>query len=79
MEQSAKSNILLETSLPGVELLGRGKVRDIYGLDDRLLIVATDRISAFDYILATGIPESICRKISLVPGLLYNRLVLLLL
>jgi phosphoribosylaminoimidazole-succinocarboxamide synthase len=57
MEQSAKSNILLETSLPGVELLGRGKVRDIYGLDDRLLIVATDRISAFDYILATGIPD----------------------
>jgi len=57
MEQSAKSNILLETSLPGVALLGRGKVRDIYGLDDRLLIVATDRISAFDYILATGIPD----------------------
>jgi phosphoribosylaminoimidazole-succinocarboxamide synthase len=57
MEHSAKSNILLETHLPGIELLGRGKVRDVYGLDDRLLIVATDRISAFDYILATGIPD----------------------
>ncbi len=48
--------LLLETSLPGVELLGRGKVRDNYAIGDRLLIVATDRISAFDYILATGIP-----------------------
>jgi phosphoribosylaminoimidazole-succinocarboxamide synthase len=57
MEHSAKSNVLLETHLPGIELLGRGKVRDVYGLDDRLLIVATDRISAFDYILATGIPD----------------------
>ena len=35
------SKILLETNLPGLELLGRGKVRDVYGLDDRLLIVAT--------------------------------------
>jgi phosphoribosylaminoimidazole-succinocarboxamide synthase len=51
------SNVLLETHLPGLELLGRGKVRDVYGLGDRLLIVATDRISAFDYILATGIPD----------------------
>jgi phosphoribosylaminoimidazole-succinocarboxamide synthase len=42
--------------LPGFTLRGRGKVRDIYQ-DDRLLIVATDRISAFDYILATGIPD----------------------
>jgi phosphoribosylaminoimidazole-succinocarboxamide synthase len=57
MEQSAMSNILLETDLPGLSLLGRGKVRDVYTLDDRLLIVATDRISAFDYILATGIPD----------------------
>ena len=45
MEQRAQTNILLETNLPGVELLGRGKVRDVYGLDDRLLIVASDRIS----------------------------------
>ena len=40
-----------------MKLRGRGKVRDIYEADDRLLIVATDRISAFDYILATGIPD----------------------
>jgi len=57
MEQSVNSKILLETNLPGVELLGRGKVRDVYALEDRLLIVASDRISAFDYILATGIPN----------------------
>ncbi len=48
--------VLLETDLPGVERCGRGKVRDIYALGDRLLIVASDRISAFDYILPTGIP-----------------------
>jgi phosphoribosylaminoimidazole-succinocarboxamide synthase len=48
---------LLESNLAGVERLGRGKVRDIYGVDGRVLIVATDRISAFDYILATGIPD----------------------
>jgi len=48
---------LLETNLPGFKLRGRGKVRDIYEDNDRLLIVATDRISAFDYILATGIPD----------------------
>ena len=48
---------LLETDLPGVERYGRGKVRDVYSVDDRLLIVATDRISAFDYILPTGIPD----------------------
>jgi phosphoribosylaminoimidazole-succinocarboxamide synthase len=57
MEQSKNSKVLLETSLPGVQLLGRGKVRDVYALDDKLLIVASDRISAFDYILATGIPN----------------------
>jgi phosphoribosylaminoimidazole-succinocarboxamide synthase len=47
----------LETSLPGLKLRARGKVRDIYEDGERLLIVATDRISAFDYILATGIPD----------------------
>jgi len=50
------SQLILETSLPGVELLGRGKVRDNYAIGDKLLLVASDRISAFDYILATGIP-----------------------
>jgi phosphoribosylaminoimidazole-succinocarboxamide synthase len=48
---------LLQTNLPGFKLRARGKVRDIYEDGDRLLIVATDRISAFDYILATGIPD----------------------
>jgi phosphoribosylaminoimidazole-succinocarboxamide synthase len=48
---------LLQTNLPGFQLRARGKVRDIYEDKNRLLIVATDRISAFDYILATGIPD----------------------
>jgi phosphoribosylaminoimidazole-succinocarboxamide synthase len=51
---------VLETSIASLKLRGRGKVRDIYEdpIDPgRLLIVATDRISAFDYILATGIPD----------------------
>lgn len=47
---------LLESSLPGVPLR-RGKVRDVYDFGDRLLIVATDRISAFDWVLPTGIPD----------------------
>ena len=57
MQPSSKSDILLQTDMPGLALLGRGKVRDVYAVDDRLLIVASDRISAFDYILATGIPD----------------------
>jgi phosphoribosylaminoimidazole-succinocarboxamide synthase len=48
---------LVETALAGVPLVRRGKVRDVYQLDDRLLLVATDRISAFDYILGSGIPD----------------------
>jgi phosphoribosylaminoimidazole-succinocarboxamide synthase len=55
--ESEKSSVLLETDFPGVERRARGKVRDVYSLDNRLLIVATDRISAFDYILPTGIPD----------------------
>lgn len=47
---------LLETHIPAVPLWRRGKVRDVYDLDDRLLIVATDRLSAFDVVLPTGIP-----------------------
>jgi len=46
-----------QTDFPGLKLLARGKVRDIYELDDRLLIVATDRLSAFDVILPTPIPD----------------------
>jgi phosphoribosylaminoimidazole-succinocarboxamide synthase len=49
-------NALLETNLGDIPLLGRGKVRDLYAIDDDLLLVATDRISAFDHVLATGIP-----------------------
>ena len=49
--------VILETNLAGVERHARGKVRDVYRIGDRLLIVATDRISAFDYILPTGIPD----------------------
>jgi phosphoribosylaminoimidazole-succinocarboxamide synthase len=49
--------VVLETNLAGLKLHGRGKVRDVYEEGARLLIVATDRISAFDYILATGIPD----------------------
>jgi len=50
------SAVLLETSLADWPVR-RGKVRDIYDLGDRLLIVSTDRISAFDWILPTGIPD----------------------
>jgi phosphoribosylaminoimidazole-succinocarboxamide synthase len=55
--KSIQTSVILETDLPGLELHARGKVRDVYRIDDRLLIVATDRISAFDYILPTGIPD----------------------
>ncbi len=46
-----------QTDFAGLKLLARGKVRDIYDLGDRLLIVATDRLSAFDVILPTPIPD----------------------
>src|ERR1700682_5409184 len=50
--------VLLRTDYPELELHASGKVRDVYNLDtDHLLFVATDRISAFDYVLATGIPH----------------------
>ncbi|HUO29425.1 MAG TPA: phosphoribosylaminoimidazolesuccinocarboxamide synthase [Bryobacteraceae bacterium] len=49
--------IILRTELPGIERHAQGKVRDVYSVDGQLLIVATDRISAFDYILPTGIPD----------------------
>lgn len=47
---------LTNTDLSGLTLLARGKVRDLYAVGDALLLVATDRISAFDHVLATGIP-----------------------
>jgi phosphoribosylaminoimidazole-succinocarboxamide synthase len=47
---------LLTTNLGNTPLLGRGKVRDLYAIGDALLLVATDRISAFDHVLGSGIP-----------------------
>jgi phosphoribosylaminoimidazole-succinocarboxamide synthase len=50
--------VLLQTDIPELELYASGKVRDVYRVDnEHLLFVATDRISAFDYVLATGIPN----------------------
>jgi len=50
------NEIILKTEFPDIPLLKRGKVRDIYDLGEYLLLVATDRISAFDVILPNGIP-----------------------
>ena len=49
--------VVWETHLPGLRLHSRGKVRDLYEFGDRLLIVATDRLSAFDVVLPTPIPD----------------------
>jgi phosphoribosylaminoimidazole-succinocarboxamide synthase len=49
-------NVVLETSLSGIPVR-RGKVRDVYDLGDRILLVSTDRISAFDWVLPSGIPD----------------------
>jgi len=54
---SACIMVLLQTALDGLRLVRRGKVRDLYEVDDRLVMVATDRISAFDYVLGSGIPD----------------------
>src|SRR5271168_748146 len=51
------NTVVSQTNFPGLKLRGRGKVRDIYDLGDRLLIVATDRLSAFDVVLPTPIPD----------------------
>src|SRR6478672_3622383 len=51
-------NPVFETSIRSLPLVGRGKVRDIYAVgDDKLLIVTTDRLSAYDVILPTPVPE----------------------
>lgn len=50
------SNIIMQTNFSDIKLLRRGKVRDVYEIDDYLLIVATDRVSAFDVVLPNGIP-----------------------
>ena len=49
--------VISQTDFPGLKLRGRGKVRDIYEVGDKLLIVATDRLSAFDVVLPTPIPD----------------------
>ena len=54
---SSTSSALLQTELPGLELVRRGKVRDVYDVGEHFLIVATDRISAFDVVLPNGIPD----------------------
>ena len=51
------ADVVLETLLPGLPPPRRGKVRDVYDLGDRVLLVATDRISAFDAVLSPGIPD----------------------
>src|ERR1700690_1618748 len=58
MSPEILDHVLLRTDYPELELHASGKVRDVYNLDsEHLLFVATDRISAFDYVLATGIPH----------------------
>ena len=58
MSPELLDTVLLRSAFPDLQLHASGKVRDVYRIDmDRLLFVATDRISAFDYILATGIPH----------------------
>ncbi len=51
------SGALIDTALPGIPLLSRGKVRDVYDLGDALLFIATDRLSAFDVVLPCGVPR----------------------
>src|SRR5579871_4330100 len=58
MTRELLDSVLLHTDFPNLELYASGKVRDLYRVDnEHLLFVATDRISAFDYVLATGIPH----------------------
>src|SRR5207253_6267993 len=58
MTTETLDSVLLQTDFPDLKLFASGKVRDVYELgSDRLLFVATDSISAFDYVLATGIPH----------------------
>ncbi|HEY4878928.1 MAG TPA: phosphoribosylaminoimidazolesuccinocarboxamide synthase [Candidatus Acidoferrales bacterium] len=54
---SPQMTAISQTDFPGLKLRGRGKVRDIYEVGDKLLIVATDRLSAFDVVLPTPIPD----------------------
>ena len=64
--------VVLETKLPGVPRRS-GKVRDVYDLGDRLLLVSTDRISAFDWVLPNGIPDK-GRVLNQVSAFWFHRL-----
>ena len=83
MNSQLLDSVLLQTDFPELKLHASGKVRDVYLLDqERLLFVATDRISAFDYVLATGIPHKgrVLTQISLfwfefLRGLVPNHLI----
>lgn len=58
MTPTTQRSVIRETHLPGAKLLSRGKVRDVYEVDAaRLLVVATDRLSAFDVVMSEGIPD----------------------
>lgn len=76
------NEIILKTEFPDIPLLKRGKVRDIYDLGEYLLLVATDRISAFDVILPNGIPGKgrVLTKISVfwfkqMEGIIQNHII----
>ena len=62
-----KNNALIESVIPGANLINRGKVRDIYDLGDSLLFIASDRLSAFDVVMPNGIPRKgeVLTKLSL--------------
>jgi phosphoribosylaminoimidazole-succinocarboxamide synthase len=66
------TTVIRETSLPGLPVR-RGKVRDVYDLGDRLLLVSTDRLSAFDWVLPTGIPDK-GRVLTQISAFWFNRL-----
>src|SRR6185437_13277763 len=68
---TAPHEVVLQTNLP-LPLFGRGKVRDTYDLGDRLLMVATDRLSAFDSILPNGIPDK-GRVLTLLSAFWFDR------
>src|SRR6516164_6236701 len=68
MSRELLDSVLIRTDFPDLQLKASGKVRDVYDIDEnQLLFVASDRISAFDYVLATGIPHKgrILNQISL--------------
>ena len=57
MSKKEEINVLLNIDLPGVKLFKKGKVRNVFDLGDKLLLVASDRISAYDSVMPNGIPD----------------------